>query len=186
MSYLESNELEVAGLILSDFCHPRMLARLKTLPDYETTLMRDPYELLAEISTQMYQADEEDHFLSISNDAIRRFFTIQQKENESLLDYRERFIAARNEARIYIGDIYLTEMAEKHHKFKDDYAKLTDDAKKKEFVQSVGKWHEAIMFMKGADKKKYGAYLKHLKRQYTGDQDQYPKTLDKAVSDLRA
>ena len=186
MSYLESNELEVAGLIISDYCHPRMLARLKTLEDYETTLMRNPYELLAEISSQMYQADEEDHFLSISNDAIKRFFNIQQKENESLLDYRERFLTARQEARIYIGDTYLTEMAENHQRFKDEYAKLTDEKDKKEYVQSIVRWQEAIMFMKGADKKKYGAYMKHLKRQYTGDQDQYPRTLDKAVADLRA
>ena len=185
LAFLENNELEAASLIISDFCHEKMVTRLSYLPNYDTELSRDPYKLLNEIASQMRQSDDKEHFLWTSADTISSLTGIKQEDGESLQDYRERFVTARHQARNYIGNDYLEKMAMYDNNVKDEYSKLVDDQDKKDFVEKLVKWQEAMFFFKGADKKRYGAYFKHLKRQHTGKQDQYPKTLDEAVTALQ-
>ena len=183
--FLRSNKTKIAGQILAHFCHKVMLTQLQDLDDYESKFCRDPIALLEEISIQMRQSEDKEHFHFTAKKAFVDFFGIEQKEGETLQEYRERFKTARQDVRRYIGDKYLEPMALNEKALKDDYAKLTDQKDKDAYLKELVSWHEAMTFFKGSDQKKYGAYLKHVKRQYSSSHDQYPRTLEEAMVTLR-
>ena len=113
---------------------------------------------------------------------FRSFITIKQKEGESLLDYSQRFKAARDVLVSHLGGpIILTKQVMQlpaYDPFDPDANVKLMDVAFEEFV--------AYTMLEGADKLKYGEMLKDLAHDYSLKHNQYPKTLEDAITALKA
>jgi hypothetical protein len=103
--------------------------------------------------------------------AMYNLMTLRQRDDESLIDYAARFKSAKDVMEANIGGpIVLT----KHVNMKIESGEETDQEKmqRQAYQQLL-----AYMYMRNADRNKYGILFNGLSSQFSLGQDQYPKTI---------
>jgi hypothetical protein len=152
-------------------CSKAMQSKLQSRNDLEVRIKGNPVELLSAI--QEHSISYVDHQYEMSNilDAIVNLFTLNQKDDESLLDYTGRFKSAKDILDANLGG---TLILTKYIQFKMENGEETDESKLQ--LQAYEQLF-SYMYIRQSDRKKYGTLVDGLSTQFSLGQDQYPKTI---------
>ena len=178
---LEDNIEKAYALIFNSFCSKTMQNRIEEKSDFETAVRDNPIELLKRIKQSMYVPTRSKYEFDGLLETMKRFvIDTKQTDDEDVTAYSKRFKQANDIFTQSVGKEWISEFI----KNTSEYASETDDAKKKELLEAGAEKMATFIFMKNSHQKKYGELVSNLKEQYALGNDQYPKTLRKAVDAL--
>eukprot|EP00980_Cylindrotheca_fusiformis_P020217 scaffold7304_cov66-Cylindrotheca_fusiformis.AAC.1 len=179
---LRKNVPKAYAMIYADFCSSTMQIRIKEHPEFETTIYNDPIELLIAVKMLMHNPVRATYpYLSVT-DALAKLINVKQKEDESLNDYVERFKQVKSVAKSHLGEDFLDKFVENTKEYQAINAKDSDTAtRQKKLRDEAFDAFTTAVFLRGADRKRYGALIDGFSTQYALGNDQYPKTIVAAV-----
>ncbi len=106
--------------------------------------------------------------------ALKNLVFIKQKDEESLSDYQTRFKDIRNQFKTqYGGKLHLTKYAKQLDSYDTNAPQPSYDEAWNHFI--------SYLFITTVDQSKYGSVVTGITSQYSLGNDQFPKTLEKAV-----
>ena len=176
----EDNLIKAYDLLWGQ-CGKNLQNTILARTDFEKEIKDDPIKLLKVIKEHAIGCQETKYASSVYLDALRNFISTKQRDGESLIEYTGRLLTARNVLTSHIGGpLIFTKGAKQINK---EYDSL--DAKQRGEIHDKV-WNEfvAYLFLHNADQSKYGSLLKELKHQHALNNDQYPKTLSRAIEIL--
>ena len=172
--------LKAYAYIFTNYCSTSMQVNLKELPDFDLKVRNNPAVLLEKVQLLMHTPVRAVHpFISLI-EAITRLLNLRQKENESLIDYLERFKQERNIASSQLGRGFLGSFVENTPEYIEADSLTRIEMKKTAFDQMM-----AIAFLRGSNQGDYGSIMEGFQTQYSLGNNQYPKTLLKATDVMR-
>ena len=77
-------------------CAKNMQNALESRDDFESTIYKDPFELLKAIQQEALSFNKSKYEMAAVHATLKTFMNMRQREGESLLEYSERFKAARD------------------------------------------------------------------------------------------
>ena len=178
---LKQNEVKAYALIYGMYCNKTMQMRIEAHPDYEQTILDDPYELLKAIRILMHDPIRSQYPLASMTDALLRMVNLKQSENEGLMDYVKRFKEARDVVKTHLG----TRMLDKFIEHTKEYQAVAGAEATELKEQAFSKWM-AYLLLKNSDYKKYGTLMNGLKEQFAMQHDQYPTSVLAATDILNS
>jgi hypothetical protein len=167
------------ALIKEPYCTKTMRDRVEAHPDFDSKIKDNPVELLKAIRVLVHDTVRAQYPYVSLVDSVAWLMTIKQYD-DSLLDYAKRFKQARDVMKTYIGNGLLDAFVERS----EEYIAEQDVDKKKELKKDAWNRLMAYLFLKGADSSKYGSLTRKFITDFSGGDDTYPKTLQKAVDIL--
>ena len=166
-TYLE-NKFKAYGF-LWEKCSTQMKQNIEAKANFQSDIKDNPFELCKAIEGLSYNYQESKYEMAIIFDAIKTFITLRQKDEESLINYLERFKAASDNMKTQLGsEIKLTKYTTKM----DGYKKEEHDVFSKKAFEEL----RAYAFITNSDSAKYGSIIKGLAQQQSLKNKQYPKT----------
>jgi len=115
-------------------------------------------------------------------ETLARLLNIRQDEKEDILTYMERFKGERQVLKSLIGSDFL----EAFTKTTPEYKKLGSDSKAQtKMIEESFETFSTVVFLRGANQRKYGTLMEGYRGQYAGGRNHYPTTLLTAVDALR-
>jgi hypothetical protein len=75
-------------------CSTQMKQGIEAKENYSADIKHNPYNLMKAIESLSYNYQESKYEMAIIFDALKTFFTLQQKDDKKLTDYLDRFKAA--------------------------------------------------------------------------------------------
>ncbi len=182
---LEQGLKRAYALIFSNYCSRTMQLRVEELPDFDTKIENDPIALLEVIKVLMHDPIRAQYPKISMTESLARLVNCKQAENEQLVDYVKRFKQLRDVAVSHLGTDLLNKFAEYQEEYKAIKDTDTEKAKKqKECKDSAFESWMAYLVIRGSDQSKYGTLTRHFVSQYALGNDQYPRTILKAVDVL--
>ena len=176
---LEMNQSKAFSLIFSTYCTKQMQQRIEEHPDYEKSIVDDPVKLVIEIKTLTHDSVRAEYPIASIVDHFNRWLNMKQWDEENLTDYVKRSKYNRDIVKSLIGN----EILHKHIKSTDAYANA-NTTEQKDMLDGSFEQLSTYVMMRGADGAKYGDVMKGFVRQYTLNNDQYPKRMTDAVDVL--
>jgi hypothetical protein len=174
------NGLEMAfALIKENYCTKTMKDRIESHPDYEALIKDNPIELLKAIRVLTHDTVRAQYPYVSLVESVSRLMNIRQND-DSLLDYAKRFKQSRDVMKTYIGSGLLDAFVERTEEFQNE----TDAQKRLDMKKDAWNRMMAYLFLKGADNSKYGSLTRKYVTDFSGGEDTYPKTLQRAVDIL--
>jgi hypothetical protein len=172
------------ALIFSRYCTKAMRQRIEEHPDFQSKIEDDPIALLETIKQSMHDPVRAQYPLVRMTDDLVRLLTIQQEplNGEDLGDYAKKFKQYRDVVKAQLGTTMLDTYVENQPK----YQALTEfdaDEKDKMKENAFEAWM-AYLFIRGSDQAKYGSLVQGFASQFSLQNDQWPKTLSKAMDVL--
>jgi hypothetical protein len=113
-------------------------------------------------------------------EAMTRFMTCRQLENESLADYVKRFKSCRDSMAQNMGKDFVKEFV----KNRKQYADETNTDKQDAMLKGLYAQWTVYMLMKNSNQGKYGSLMTSLTTQFSMGTNQYPKDVIAAVDIL--
>ena len=112
-SIYEANKHKAHALLWKQ-CHKGLQAKIESRKDYTSAKMdSSPLALLKAIQEHSLSYEETKYEVSSVLDAMKNFINLKQKDDETLLDYTNRFKTARDIFRNQLGArLYLAKMAQ--------------------------------------------------------------------------
>ncbi|KAL3932735.1 MAG: hypothetical protein SGBAC_010712 [Bacillariaceae sp.] len=173
------NEGKIHAIIIEEFCTDLMVDKLREDPNFDTILTDDHTKLLKKIKEIMYSlTDATNPFWSLS-ETLGRFLNMKQASHETLYAYKDRF-CQESSMKVKLGNDVLKYLVKSTEK----YANETDSKVKQEMVDGAMDQFTAMCYLRGCDHEQYQSLMDNLRSQYTGGNDQYPETVDKAMTIL--
>ena len=165
-------------------CNKVMQAKLMERRDYDSS-MRDPIALLQSIKEISLSYQDNKYDMKIITTAIKAFVNLKQKDDESLVDYTNRFKSAKDVFKTHLGgEMVLHKVVMNDDEYIDDDD--TDEAKEnnqKLIKKHYDRW-AAYLYLENSDRNKYGTLVDGLDSQLSLGNNQYPTTLVKATEVL--
>ena len=176
-----------AEALLWNQCANVMKAKIKARPDYESAIKGNPVELLQAIKQHALSYESTQYRMKTICDAMKSLVNLKQKEDESAVDYMQRFKAARDVFISHAGKEFnfpkVVQESEEYKRYKDDLTSPIDALRKKaqdevtEVIKSSSDEFYAYLYLENADRSRYGSLVTGLDSQFSLNHDQYPKTL---------
>jgi hypothetical protein len=149
-------------------CSKAMQSKIQVRLDFESEIKGNPVALLVAIQEQAMSYQEHQYEMITIADSIQNMLNIRQRDDENLLDYTARYKSAKDLMESQIGGPIILK------KFISNMKDEIENENKQEIA------YEQLMtyiYLKNADKSKYGTLLNGLSSQYSLGQDQYPRTI---------
>ena len=177
----EDNKTKAYAKLINNFCSKVMKNQIEEKPDFKTNVRDDPIEALNCIRDYMYVPTRAKYEYDILTECVKRLIVdMKQEDTESLIDYTKRFKQAKKIFKTSFGIKILHSFAEKMKYYHD----ALDDAERERVKKESHTRWMTLLFMCNANQRKYGGLMSDLKQQYALNNDQYPKTLEKALDVL--
>ena len=116
---LDENWSKAYAFIFEQYCGKEMQVALKELEHFEKKIQNDPLELLKEICTLMHMPIKARYPFMTLTENLSSFLNLRQAENESLLDYLERFEQEKNIIKSMLGPDVLYKFTTTYSGYKD-------------------------------------------------------------------
>jgi hypothetical protein len=174
------NNLVKSYALIWEHCNTAMQSRLEQRTDYESTIYKDPIELLQAVKEHTLNYQETRYEILIISDAFRALFSTKQREGENLQEYTRQFKTSKDILESYIGAPLILQ---KYVESRPTYDS-TNDAIVQTLVQQASEQFIAFIYLDNSDRKKYGSVLNNLNSQKSLGNDQYPKTLIESINVL--
>ena len=175
---LRKGMIKAYALIFS-YCNNAMQSHVKEHPEFAKSIEHDPIKLLEAIQVLMHDPIHAQYPVISMTEALARLVNVKQAENESLLDYVNRFKQLRDVAVSHMG----TELLYKFCEYQENYKSQNDQGKLEWKTKSFEMWMSYLL-IRGSDQSKYGSLTKNFTQQFSLGNDQYPKTMETAVDVL--
>jgi hypothetical protein len=177
---LEDNMNKMYSLIYLQHCNKTIQDRIHAHPDFETKIKNDPIELLKAIEILINDPVRARYPYPSVTEAITRFITCRQLDNEPLADYVKSFKGnqdnlAQNMEKDFLKDVV---------KNTKQYADETNIDKQDKMQKGLYAQWTAYMLMKNSNQGKYGSLMTSLTTQFSMGTNQYPKDVMAAVDIL--
>ena len=167
-----------AYVLLFERCNKAMQNKIQSRKDFSTMIKNNPIELLKAIKEQLIKFQENKYEMRVIADALQNIISAKQREDESLIDYTQRYKSAKDVLIAQIGGpIILTKVVEGLEEYDANDATKIKEQQKTAFEKIV-----TLIYLENSDRMKYGSLIKGLLGQYTLGQDQYPKDIISATN----
>jgi hypothetical protein len=168
------------SLIYLQHCNKTIQDRIHAHPDFETKIKNDPIKLLKAIEILINNQVRARYLYASVTEAMTRFMTCRQLENETLADYVKRFKGNQDSMAQNMGKDFLKDFVKNTKQYTDE----TDTDKQDKMQKgSYAQW-TAYMLMKNSNQGKYGLQMTSLTTQFSMGTNQYPKEVMAAVDIL--
>ena len=167
--------------LLWDRCSKGMQQKIEARKNFESEIYQNPLKLKEAILHHSANYQENRYEMSIIYDSWRNLFTAKQKDDEGLIEFRQRLKNMRDIAKSHLGGpMIITKIIKKSTKYKDGMSEEDRDALQEEVFDQL----MAYILLANSDQDKYGSLLKRLKMDKALKKDNFPKTMDTAVEAL--
>ena len=164
-------------------CSKIMQAKIMERKDYDSS-KRDPIGLLKTIKELSLSYQDTKYDMKIITSAIKTFVNLKQKDDESLIDYTNRFKTARDVLKAQLGsELVLHKVVNADTDYQKGESEATKDNNSKIIKKHYDRWI-AYVYLENCDKNKYGSLVNGLDSQQALGTNQYPTTLPKATEVL--
>jgi hypothetical protein len=177
---LEDNMNKTYSLIYLQHCNKTIQDRIHAHPDFKTKIKNDPIEFLKAIEILINNPVRARYPYASVTEAMTRFMTCRQLENEPLADYVKRFKGNRDSMAQNMGKDFLKEFVKNTKQYTDETDTDTQDKMQRGLY---AQW-TAYMLMKNSNQGKYGLLMTSLTTQFSMGTNQYPKDVMAAVDIL--
>jgi hypothetical protein len=177
---LEDNMNKMYSLICLQHCNKTIQDRIHAHPDFKTKIKNDPIELLKAIEILKNDPVRARYPYASVTEAMTRFMTCSQLENEPLANYVKRFKGNQDSMAQNMGKDFLEDFVKNTMQYADE----TDIDKQDKMQKGLfGQW-TAYMLMKNSNQGKYGLLMTSLTTQFSMGTNQYLKDVVAAVDIL--
>ena len=160
-----------------------MQAKIMERKDYDSS-KRDPIGLLQAIKELSLSYQDTKYDMKIITSAIKTFVNLKQKDDESLIDYTNRFKTARDVLKAQLGsELVLHKVVNADANYQEGDSEAIKDNNTKIIKKHYDRWI-AYVYLENSDKNKYGSLINGLDSQQSLGTNQYPTTLGKATEVL--
>ena len=179
-SEFNENWSKAYAFIFEQYCGKEMQVTIKELEHFELKIQNDPLELLKEIRTLIHTPIKAGYLFMTLTENLATFLNLRQAENESLLDYLERFEQEKNIIKSMLGTQILD-------KFTETYPGYDDMSSDEQNTMKDATWDAwmATIFLRGGDMKAYGELLKDYWKDFANKRDSYPKMVRQSLDVMR-
>jgi hypothetical protein len=177
---LEDTLNKTYSLTYLQHCNKTIKDRIHAHPDFETKIENDPIELLKAIEILINDPVWARYPYASVTEAMTRFMTCRQLENEPLANYVKRFKGNQDSMAQNMGKDFLKDFV----KNTKQYADKTDTDKQDEMQKGLYARWTAYMLMKNSNQGEYGSLMTSLTTQFPMGTNQYPKDVMAAVDIL--
>jgi hypothetical protein len=169
------------SLIYLQHCNKTKQDRIHTHPDFETKIKNDPIELLKAIEILINDPVRARYPYASFTEAMTRFMTCRQLDNEPLADYVKRFKGSQEDRMAQnMGKDFLKDFVKNTKQNADE----TNTDKQDEMQKGLYAQWTAYMLMKNSGQGKYGLLMTSLATHFSMGTNQYPEDLMAAVDKL--
>jgi hypothetical protein len=172
-----SNTEKMHAIIIEDFCSVFMEEKLNEYPDFGKAMTADFTVMLKRVSEVMYQSNDATNPFWSLVDTLGRLINMKQNQGESLYAYKDRIDQEAGAVKAKLGANVLAPFVQSTDKYKK--ASQTEQQKQ---VDSAFEVFISTCYLRGCDRDRYQSLIDDLRSQYTRDNDQYPQTVDKAMT----
>eukprot|EP00977_Amphora_coffeiformis_P022548 scaffold11026_cov148-Amphora_coffeaeformis.AAC.1 len=179
-------------------CTSALQHKVKAFPTFESTIKGQPVELLKAIEQLSIAYTANRYPYASARDAHYNLLTCRQKDEESLVDYYNRFKSARDIMLNQVGPLTVVALAQKEPGYTqgttdDDEITLNSEGSTvapvvprtvEECNKAAHDKYLAYLFLIGAHSLKYGSLIKTLAQSFSLGTNQYPATLAEAFAVL--
>jgi hypothetical protein len=177
---LEDNMNKTYSLIYLQHCNKTIQDRVHAHPDFETKIKNDSIELLKAIEILINDPVRARYPYASVTEAMTRFMTCRQLQNEPLANYVKRFKSCQDSMAQNMGKDFQKDFVKNMKQYADE----TNTDKQDEMLKgSYAQW-KAYMLMKHSNQGKYGLRMTSLTTQVSMGTNQYPKDVMAAVDIL--
>ena len=175
--------MKKAYSLLFKQCSKTLKEEIERQADFKTRIKRNGIKLLKIIEALCMSYKTTKYPINQMTQMVRTLYTMRQKKDKLFTDYIQWFKAARDMVETqWEGPIQMSWQYIKTLSMFD--TTKTDN-------NTINGWYEEAwnhildyIFLEGADKTKYGTVVKTLYTQHSLGNNQYPKTLEKAIEAL--
>jgi hypothetical protein len=160
---LEDNMNKMYSLIYLQHCNKTIQDRIHAHPDFETKIKNDPIELLKAFEILINDPVRARYPYASVTEAMTRFMTCRQLENEPLGNYVKRFKSYQDSIAQNMGKDFLKEFVKNTKQYADE----TNTDKQDEMLKGLYARWMAYMLMKNSDQGKYGSLMTSLTTQFS-------------------
>ena len=154
-----------------------MQDRVRAHPDFASQIENDPMKLLKAIEELMHDPIRKRYSFATMTDALVRYLTIKQDENEKPIDYAARYKSYHNVVVSLFGEGMLTEFVKQTSDYKGAASQTDAAALQKVMIDGAFEQWTSYLILKGAFPKKYGSLPKLLQQRFSMDENMYPITI---------
>jgi hypothetical protein len=144
-SYLQVDEIYL------QHCNKTIQDRIHAHPDFETKIKNDPIELLKAIEILINDPVQARYPYASVTEAMTRFMTCRQLENEPLADYVKRFKSYQDSMAQNMGKDFQKDFLKDFVKNTKQYADETNTDKQDEMLKGLCARWTAYMLMKNTN-----------------------------------
>ena len=174
----DANKGKVHAIIIEEFCTNSMVDKLREDPKFDTDLTDDFTKLLTKIKEIMYSSTDATNPYWSLGEAMSRFLNMKQAPNESLYEYKDRFRQEESTIKAKLGSDFLETFIKKT----DKYVQEKDVKVQAEMVDGALDSFTAMCYVRGCNREKYQSLVDDLRSQYARGLDQYPTSVEKAMT----
>ena len=177
-SIFEENVNKMHAIIMEDYCTEYMTNKIREDPKYEEEQATDFTKLLKAISGIMYQSADAVHPVWSMAETMGRLLNIRQAQGESLYEYKDRVNQAASAVKAKLGTEIFTGFMRSTERYKNE----KDTKAKRAMEENAFEEFTTMCYLRGCDRDKYQSLIDDLRSQYTRENDQYPRTMEKAMT----
>ena len=172
--------MKVYAYIFENYCAKELQIALKELPNYESDVVNNPINLLKEVRGLMHTPIKARYpFMSLTEN-LSNLLNIKQTENESLIEYLERFEQDKGIMKSQLGVTVLDKFMETYPTYSDADA----DGQAKLKSAAFEAWMAAV-FLRGSNQSIYGELMRDYRKDFANQDDNYPKSVRAMVDVMR-
>ena len=175
---LANNRIKACTMILTKFCSDSMCSQLQREKDtYTDTYCKEPVALLERCKELSLDSSTTTYPFILLEKTIRAFFEATQEEEESAANWgqrvRDNYLAMEK----LLGPNWLDHYIENLAEYKDG-----DTAKQDEMKKCAGDYLQSLHTVQSSFHPKFSNMKSSMRNRYAMSQDEYPRTLDKAIN----
>ena len=199
---LKANANKAYAMIMDDYCTKAMKTRIQEHPDYATVIQDNPFKLLETIKAGMHEPLRAQYPFVSKVEHVANLINCRQASDEDVITWGKRFKQNLDLTIEAIGKGAVDKVVEATPEYAaaadpppahlltpdgfqgDEFLDIKESAAQIELKQEAWDAFEGYLFIRNSDQDKYGSFIKGLQTQFSLGQDQYPKSLQKAIDAL--
>ena len=173
----KQGKLRAYAWIMKDYVTTALKAKIQGLPNFDDEIKDKPIILMDTIRNLTHETDEYRYPYGTVVETLVKFLNLKQQEDESLLQYSERFKEQRNVLKAQCGTHFLNGFVERTREYRDE----TDDDEKDQLKEEAYEKFIACVLLRNSDQAKYGTLNQRLIQSYSLNDNQYPISYNDAL-----
>jgi hypothetical protein len=163
---------KVYGFLFSQ-CSVTLQDHIKTMEEFELKIKENPIELLGAIERHAVNAVSTRNPYDVVVDGLTTLVQTRQRANETVYDYTQRFISAKNMYETLSGSSWEARHLVLQH---PDYEETDLDGILL-CENDVSERLMTMLYLKNSDENRFGSFIEELASQQSLGNDQYPRTI---------